>query len=152
MTKTVVQDFMTSSPVTARQDMTLAELVELFDEYGRRGLAVTDEAGKLVGIVTETDLFLKAKGIPFSIEKIPTLLGKAITPDEIEHAEICKNVQVHEVMSKDVVTVTEDVSLERVAMLMHSKKVTLVPVVRNGEMIGEVRRIQVLKGIYCDQG
>ena len=150
MTKTAVQDFMTPSPVTARQDATLADLVQLFDEHGLRGLAVTDDDGKLVGIVTETDLFLKAKGIPFSVEKVPTLLGQRITADEIEHAEICKNVQVHEVMSKEVVTVTEDMPLERVAMLMHRKKVTLVPVVRNGEMIGEVRRIQVLKGIYCD--
>ena len=150
MTKTVVRDFMTSSPVTARVDMSLAELVEEFDKHGVRGLAVTDESGRLVGVVTETDLFLKARGIPFSIEKVPTLLGKAITPAEIEHADICKQVKVHEVMTRIVVTVEEDMTLEKVAMLMHRKNVTLVPVVRNGEMVGEVRRIQVLKRIYCD--
>lgn len=148
---TKVREFMNPDPVTARPEMTLSELVELFDRHGVRGLAVTAEEGRLVGVVTETDLFLKAKGVPFSIEKIPTLLGRAIEPDKIEGAEAFRRVRVEEVMTRNVVTVDEEATLEKVAMLMHHKRVTMIPVIADDHLVGEVRRIHVLRGIYCER-
>ena len=113
-------------------------------------MSVVDEAGNLVGVVSETDLFIKEKGVPFSMEKVPTLLGRAIGQDQIDDLdlEIGKGVTVGQVMTTDVVTIDAGATLEDAAWLMHKQKVSLLPVISDGSLIGEIRRISVLRVIY----
>ncbi len=141
---------MTRDPVTARPDWTLPELVEQLIELGVRGLTVTDDDGNVVGLVTETDLFLKDKGVPFSLEKVPTLLGAVVDLEDTDYFQPYHEIQVSEVMTRDVVTVDESATFEQIALLMLRKKVTLVPVLSDGKLVGEVRRFHILKLIYCN--
>ena len=82
--KVPVGAFMSQPPVTIRPEATLVELVAELQENEVRTMSVVDEAGNLVGVVSETDLFIKEKGVPFSMEKVPTLLGQAIGEDQID--------------------------------------------------------------------
>ncbi|MEW6039148.1 MAG: HPP family protein [Pseudomonadota bacterium] len=52
----VVGQIMTAPVVTARQDAHIAELARLLSEYGIHQVPIVDERGKLVGLVTQTDL------------------------------------------------------------------------------------------------
>jgi CBS domain-containing protein len=150
MRKVPATEFMTRDPVTARPDWTLPELVEQLIELGVRGLTVTDDDGNVVGLVTETDLFLKDKGVPFSLEKVPTLLGAVVDLEDTDYFQPYHEIQVSEVMTRDVVTVDESATFEQIALLMLRKKVTLVPVLSDGKLVGEVRRFHILKLIYCN--
>lgn len=148
MKRIPVTEFMNAAPPTTGPDASLAELVAALREESVRSMAVTDADGRLLGVVSETDLFLKEKGIPFSMEKVPTLLGRVVGQDQITDGEEFRTVRVREVMTGDVVTVGADATLEEVAWLMCRRKLSLLPVVSEGALIGEIRRIHVLRVIY----
>ena len=57
-------DLMTREPITVPQDMTLAELCDLFQERNINGAPVVDERGQLVGVVAQDDIIYGAMGRP----------------------------------------------------------------------------------------
>lgn len=52
-----VSEFMTEEPVTVSQNATIGEAAQLMLKYMISGLPVMDSANKLVGIITESDIF-----------------------------------------------------------------------------------------------
>lgn len=52
----VAAEIMTTSPITVRSDTTLAQAARLMQESNVRRLVVVDERGKIVGIVSRSDL------------------------------------------------------------------------------------------------
>lgn len=149
MKNRTVEQFMSPDLVAAKPDMKLAELVALFAEHGVRALPVADDDNRLVGVISESDLFLKEKGVPFSMgQKVPSLLGEAIGRERLDSLERCQQVTVGEVMSTSAITAAKNATLEDVAMLMHERRLALLPVAQDGELVGVVRRISVLKEIY----
>ncbi|MBK8986651.1 MAG: CBS domain-containing protein [Chloroflexi bacterium] len=53
----LIDEIMTREPVTVRDDATIAEAASLMLDYRVSGLPVTDKQGKLVGVITESDIF-----------------------------------------------------------------------------------------------
>ena len=150
MKQTPVSEFMSRDLTSARKEMPLTELVALFKEHKVRGLPVTDDDNRLFGVITERDIFLKEKCLPFSLETVPTLLGQVVDKDDIDQVELARQMTVEEVMRENVATVTETDTLEDVAMLMYKEHRALVPVVDGERLLGVVRRIHVLREIYTD--
>ena len=149
MKKTLVRDVMSTEPVFTNSDMALTDLVKLFVTYQVRGLPVVGEDGRLLGVVTETDLFLKKKGVAFSIERVPTLLGQVVDPDEVERLDLCRSVTVGEVMTESPVSIGPDESLWDAAQLMSERRFSILPVTADGTWLGTVRRIFLLRRIYA---
>ena len=143
-------DFMEPDPVFAGPDMPLSELVPLFWAERVRALPVV-EHGRLVGVVSETDLFLKEKGVPFSLETVTTLLGEPVAGDRLAGLERCDKVTVREVMTDHPVTITPETTLEDAAMLMHERSLSVLPVVEGDMLVGMARRINLLRAIYRTQ-
>lgn len=145
-----VAELMEKDPVTTRPEAPLTELVGQMQRYRVRAMPVVADDRKLRGVVSETDLFLKARGVPFSLEKVPTLLGRVIAEDELVEFEPCQRVKVEEVMTTAPVSVPESTTLEQAAMLMYERKFSLLPVVDGeGRLVGVVRRIDLLNRIYA---
>lgn len=143
-----VADLMEKDPVSTKPGTFLIELVSQLKRYGFRAMPVVDEEEKLVGVVSETDLFIKQKGVPFSMEKVPTLLGQMVAEDELQDFEPTRRVKVREVMSRTIVTIEPDATLEDAAMLMFKRHFSLIPVVEDGKLVGVVRRIDILRRLY----
>ncbi len=57
LSKLLVKDAMTKNPITIRTEATLEEAALMMRERGVGALPVVDEKGKLVGIITESDIF-----------------------------------------------------------------------------------------------
>jgi len=91
-----------------------------------------NKGGKLVGIVAERDL-LYASPSPatsLSIHELHYLLSK---------------LTVAEVMTKDIVTVTEDTPVEDAARIMADRKIGSLPVVRDGQLVGIITETDLFK-------
>ena len=149
MKKVPVAELMDKDPVSTRPGAHLTELVGQLKRHGFRAMPVVDDDGRLVGVVGETDLFLKEKGVPFSLEKVPTLLGRMVAEDELQDFKPTRRVRVEEVMSTTVVTVPPDATLEDAAMLMLKRDFSLIPVVDGDRLVGTVRRIDILMRLYA---
>jgi acetoin utilization protein AcuB len=76
VSKIRVRDIMTEDPVTVAPDLTVEETAELLLEKKISGVPVVDAAGRIVGVITQTDLFrvlisltgVKSRGIQFAFK------------------------------------------------------------------------------------
>ena len=76
-------DLMSRDPITVPQDMTVAELCDLFQEKNINGAPVVDERGRLVGVVAQDDIIYGAMGTPAAPAAGPGH-GPAGDPDAAE--------------------------------------------------------------------
>ena len=86
---------MTPNPITITPDIPIAEAMDWMRREKIRRFPVLDKAGKLVGIVTYTDLLHAAP-------------SSATSLDVWELTYLLSQVKVEEVMTKEVITICED--------------------------------------------
>lgn len=128
----LVGERMTPRPITVNENTSLPEALELMRREKIRRLPVLDKHGKLVGIVTELDL-LRASPSPattLSIYEIPYLLSK---------------VKMREIMSREVITVTEETPIEEAARIMADNKIGGLPVMRGDKLVGIITETDIFK-------
>lgn len=108
---------MTPNPTTVRPDSDpmAAQTLLRYGKFGR--LPVVDQDGKLVGIVTASDLEL--------------FFSRAPSPGVLK-----RQFRVDQVMKSPVMTVSPDYPLEEAARLMLKHKVGGLPVVEDGDLVG----------------
>lgn len=155
MPKTVA-DVMTRDPITAKPETPLNEVIKTLAEQRISGLPVVDEAGKLVGVISETDLMWRESGAtppPYIM-----LLDSVIyleNPNRYER-ELHKalGATVKEVMTDHhVVTIAPDKPLRDAAQLMHERKVHRLPVLNTeGRVIGILTRGDIVRAMAAEQG
>lgn len=128
----LVQDRMTKNPITISPDTPVPDALRLMREHKVRRLPVVDRHGILVGIVSDKDL-LYASPSPattLAVWEIPELLGK---------------LRVDKVMTRGVITVEEDTSLEEAARIMADNKIGGLPVMRAGSLVGIITETDLFK-------
>ncbi|WP_105317930.1 CBS domain-containing protein [Thermus tenuipuniceus] len=140
------KDAMTSPAVGVSPEATLEEVARLMLERRIGSVLVVDEAGRLVGIVTESD-FLKERGIPFSTFRAPMLLGRFLGKDGLEQVVAeARRTKAKEIMSSPVHAVGLEEPLARVLELMLDYDINHVPVVDAEERpLGIITRFDLLR-------
>jgi acetoin utilization protein AcuB len=123
---------MTRNPITVLPDVSIAEAMERMRREKVRRFPVVDKKGKLVGIVTREDLLHAS---PSSVTSLSVW----------EVSYLLSQVKVKEVMTRDVLTVTEDVTLEEASRLMADNKIGCLPVVRDGMVVGIITESDLFK-------
>ena len=129
-------DMMASDYVTLRNTDRLARAIDLFCRHRAIDIPVMDDEGDLVGIMTEKEVLKLA--LPEYLLWLDDL--KPILHLE-PFVEILKNehvLRVAEVMSKDYVTVTEDVPAIEVARVLMTSGASQVLVVREHRLVGVI--------------
>ncbi|HEC35533.1 MAG TPA: CBS domain-containing protein, partial [Anaerolineae bacterium] len=128
----LVGDRMTVRPITVAEDASVDEALQLMRNERIRRLPVVDKHGRMVGIVSELDL-LKVSPSPatsLSIYEIPYLLSK---------------IKMRDVMTRDVITVSEDTPLEEAARIMADNKIGGLPVMRGDKLVGIITETDMFK-------
>jgi len=143
------KDIMTRDAITVRTTTTIEELARTLMEHKISGVPVVDDAGGLIGIVTENDLISQNKRL--HIPTVMRLFDAFImleSPGKIEK-EIKKMtaITVNDIYTKEVITVTEDTPVQDIATIMSEKKVHLIPVVEGKKILGIIGKIDLIKGI-----
>ena len=143
------KDIMTKEVITVTPDTTIEDLAHILIEHNISGAPVVNDEGVLIGIVTENDLISKNKRL--HIPTVMRLFDAYImleSPATIEK-EIRRmaGVTVKDIFVKDVVTVSEETSVEEIATAMSEKKSYLIPVVAGGKITGIIGKMDLIKGI-----
>jgi len=132
MQKEFVKDWMTPKPVTIREDATLPDAHELMKEYNIRRLPVVDSHGKLVGIVSQTDVreAEPSDATSLSIYELNYLLAK---------------LKIKKIMTSNVLSVAPSATIADVARLMLEKKIGGIPVVEDGQLVGIITESDIFR-------
>jgi CBS-domain-containing membrane protein len=139
-------DVMTVDPVSISPDDSIVEAIRLMLQRKFSGLPVVDGTGVLVGIVTEGDLLRRTEtGTQRKRPRwIEFLIGSGRLANEYVQASGRK---IHDVMTYDVHTVTEDTPLDDIVQQMERYQIKRLPVVRDGKLVGIVTRANVLRAL-----
>ena len=138
---------MTRKVITVKADTSIRDAANLMLKNHISGLPVVDEAGRLIGVVSEGD-FLCRSEIGTQTPRIRWLdylmgPGKSAVDFVREHGR-----KVGEIMTQDeICTVTEDTPLEEFVRVMERNNVKRVPVVREDTLVGIVTRSDLLRAV-----
>jgi CBS domain-containing protein len=151
----LVKDAMTENTVVCTTETTLREATALLRKHHIGGLPVM-EGDELVGMLTESDLIslLESERIsddlwlpsPFEIIEIP--IREYINWEKTKHA--LRNIgemQVKKIMTRRVITATEDMEIEEAAALMLKEGIARLPVIRGKKLIGIITREDIIHAI-----
>lgn len=125
------KDAMSSPAITVNQNATLREAGDVLARRQISALPVLDDEGRLVGIVSQMDL------IRVDANRSGVEAGSAGSEREPR--------RVAEIMTSEVITVTEDTELHTVAQRLSESHVRQVPVVSGSEVTGVVSRRDLIK-------
>lgn len=137
-----VADLMTKTVATLTPGHSVGHAAAIMLEQRVSGLPVVD-AGELVGLLTEGDLLRRTE---FGFPKSASEKWNAANSPEGSARDFVKthSWQVGDVMSKSVVTATEDMELSEVASIMATRGIKRLPVTRDGRLVGIISRADLL--------
>ncbi|BAB75512.1 CBS domain-containing protein [Anabaena sp. FACHB-709] len=149
MPKTVA-DVMSHNPVVVKPETPLQEAIKILAERRISGLPVVDNDGKLLGIISETDLMWQETGVTppayiMFLDSVIYLQNPAVYERDLHKA---LGQTVGEVMSKNPVTVSPEKSVKQAAQLMHDRNVHRLPVLDDaGQVIGILTRGDIIRAM-----
>jgi len=123
---------MTKNPITVRLDTPVAEAQYTMRKEKVHRFPVVDKDSRLKGMVTEKDL-LYATPSP------------ATTLDVYEMSYLLSKLKVDEVMTSELVTVTEDTPIEEAARVMVDNNIGGLPVLKEGRLVGIITESDLFK-------
>jgi len=139
-------DVMTRDVATVRAGATIEEAIRLMLERHISGLPVVDDRGRLVGIVTESDLLHRTE--LGTAKERPRWLAFLLGPGKLAYEYVRANARkIEEIMTSEVVSVAPDTPLEDVVWLMDRHHVRRLPVVSAGVPIGIISRADLIRAL-----
>ncbi len=122
----LVKDHMSTNLITFRPDDSIDQVLEMLTKRKISGAPVLDESGDLVGIISEVDCLKEIiKGKYTNTPKFP---GK-----------------VSEYMTKNVITMSPDLSLFDAAQKFLELKIRRFPVLKDGRLVGQISLSDVIR-------
>ncbi len=154
-----IRDVMNKDVITCKPDDPVSTLARLFKEKHISGIPVV-EKGKVIGVVSETDLLRCFKTpelssglwLPSPLEIIEIPIRSIVRFEEAKKAlENMKLKPISDIMTRSVHSISPDDSLEEASSRMVKYKVNRLPVIENGKLVGIVARSDIIRGLSAVQ-
>ena len=132
----LVREIMTAPAFHVRKDASVDDALEILAVRRVTALPVVDENNELCGMLSEIDI-----------------LRGAVAPDSRAHARPVEDEtyypeSVAEVMTSDIVSVTEGDDVAELIERFASRKIKSAPVVRGNRLIGVISRSDIIRALY----
>ena len=122
-----VQSIMTPLPLqTSQSSSTVKELADQMNKYGRGAIVIVDSKNHPVGIITERDI-------------VRRVVSAGRDPNRVTASEV---------MSKPVISVDPEMSIQNAALTMTKYKIRRLPVVRDTILHGIVTAGDMARMLY----
>ena len=132
--KKQVRDLMSHPVRTLERNDILSNADSVMRNERIRHLPVLDDAGRLVGIISQRDLFLNA-------------LVRALGYGTMARDRSFRSIAVKEVMTEDVVTTTPETPITAAAQMMVDRKIGCLPVVESNALVGILSESDIVSAV-----
>ncbi len=152
MPKTIA-DVMSRDPIVVKPETSLKEAIQILAERRISGLPVVDDTGKLVGVISETDLMWQETGVTppayiMFLDSVIYLQNPATYESDLHKA---LGQTVGEVMSKNPITISPDKLLPEAARILNDRKIHRLPVLdSSGQVIGILTRGDIIRAMASE--
>jgi CBS domain-containing protein len=138
---TAVKDVMTIRVVSVRRDTSFREMATALRENRVSAFPVTDDDGKVIGVVSEADLLTK-QALDGGYDGMPGMITGLLRRKEQGKA---RGITAGDLMTGPAVTVVPEDTVADAARLMGKRKVKRLPVIdTDGRLAGIISRADVL--------
>ncbi|SKC83253.1 CBS domain-containing protein [Maledivibacter halophilus] len=145
----IAKNIMNRDVVSIGENDTLKEAVILMVKHRVSGLPVIDKNKNIIGIISQSDIIKHGKR-PLILETVDLLeiFIYEQAPEEYEE-ELKKalTLKVKNVMTDNIITVSENTSVGRIAHLMIKNEINRLPVIKDGKLVGIIGREDIIKAI-----
>ncbi|MCK9378866.1 MAG: CBS domain-containing protein [Candidatus Moranbacteria bacterium] len=147
----LVRDVMTTEVISVFPEERIDRIASILTEKKIHGVPVV-ESGVLVGIITETDFFIKDSfnlHLPSYINFIKkTKFSGKINSEEKDKIKELINSTAADIMTKECITVSPEDDIEKVLNLIKERNLHIIPVVNSeGKMEGIIARSDLIRMI-----
>ena len=143
-----ISEIMDTDVPTVGPDSSVEDVVRTLREHELPGVPVVDGDGRLVGIVTESDLVLPDDQGDLHIPHYINLFGGTVFLEPLGRFEqrLRKAFasKASDMMTKDPDSVSPETSVREAARLIHESGHNRLPVVEDERLVGVVTRVDVL--------
>lgn len=143
----LARDIMDTRFHTIPPDSTIAEAVKSLKAASREegksifGLMVMDAQDRLAGMLSMYDILLTVQ--PKHIHIWGEMEDLGLDRLFLKQLERAKHIQVKDIMSTDVITISADAHVFRIVDIMLKRHIRRIPVIENDEIVGIVYRSTV---------
>lgn len=144
------REIMTRQVRTVAEDTSIEALARAFEETEVSGFPVLDAEGKLVGVVTESDLIHQNQRlhIPTAVAIFDAVFVLGSSKRLEEEIQRMSATRAGEIMTRDPVTVREDATMEEVATIMGDQGVHTLPVLDDsGHLVGVIGKRDIIRAL-----
>src|SRR6516225_4100066 len=139
-------DVMMSEVISVDENATIPAVARLLAERGISAVPVVDKDNRVTGIVSEGDLLHRAE--TGTERRRSWWLDMMASTNRLAGDYIkSHSVQVKDVMTRNVLSVTETTPVADIALLLETNRIKRVPVVRDGKLVGIVSRANLVQAL-----
>jgi CBS domain-containing protein len=151
------RDIMTQAVLTVSPETLVSDLAKTLVGKNIGGVPVVDADGRLVGIVTQSDLVARAQELelPPALNILDFHLYLEVPSHLFRKLEKMLGATVGDIMSPKPVTVSPDTPVPRLAALMDRQKVHTLPVLEGEKIVGIIGKIDLVRALareWADEG
>lgn len=133
----LARDIMTREIATVTPSMPIDDLCEIFQRNNIKGAPVVDAAGRLLGIVTESDVVFGGLGRGENRFNSPAE-GRLPAPGP---------TTVSEIMTEPAISAEEETPVEQIAEIMWKMRIHRIPICRKGRLTGIVSTLDICQAL-----
>ena len=143
-------DVMTSEVITVGENATVPEAAKLLAEHGISAVPVVDKHNRVIGMVSEGDLLHRAET---GTERRRSWWLEMVSSTDKLAGEYIKSHsgKVKDIMTRDVLSVTEETPVADIAVLLEINRIKRVPVLRDRKTITDYLDTALRTAIYDGQ-
>lgn len=140
------KDLMTKSVVTATPDASVSEVAKILLKRRISAVPIVDAEGKIAGIISEGDLMRRSET---GTERSTSWWLELVQSPREQALDYLKSHSQHakDVMTRNVVTVTEETPAVEIAAMLEKRGIKRVPVTRDDKLVGIVGRADLIRGL-----
>lgn len=144
------QDVMTKSVATVRPDTSIQDIAALMVEKHISGIPVVGDDGKVVGMVSQSDLLHRAE---VGTERKHKWWFRILADNKDMAREYAKahGMRASDVMSRYVISVKADAELSDVAEILDNNRIKRVPVMDGDRLVGIITRGDLVRALSLSQ-